>query len=672
MKWKSGIRTIGFLGAVLLACNVVARDDYKPDLMISKYAGILATNRLADDRNDVIGRTLLKVAGAVNPNNETVLLTEGYLERDRQPRKIPTKVTEEVLARNIGRRADQLLEIGRKKNRKVLPLSMAYFLAIEKLLPGNPRVILGIMKARALGVPTELATLTARPFDLQDIFENPAAPERTNTKLVSTEDEKLAAAAAALGINRLARRPGDATGTAFVHFAAHLDPNSDNALLALGYRMRGAKPQPVKAPLTEDQLVARLLTRAGALAEDANRAMRQKALLFYLIAEKVQPTNDKVIIAIARLDKHGVSGDLDSMLGKTARSPDARPATITMRNLSAVYLIVDPKGPVQSWSRVPDFLKGAAIYSRSATGGVEGGVADWEVKTTGVIYLACNWDIAGFADGEWKRECTTAARIQEQGWTEVKGQTLKQNNGKTYKLYRRVCRAEERFRLRCNKYTPPLVILPRPKLPVVKTPAPRKTDPLPFGDDDDDEDIAVEPPEEEKEEKPATVKLTEDDLRRIDINVDTNKKVVKRTGTDSYYYYRTYNMIELKVEACVDNRTDHELKGCSIELFVVTRDPRNRNRLRLESRDTFDLTLPAKKESKEVSVRRVVHQKNSKDGYGYYGWLAILRGPKGTFIKCEATSRSDLDEIARKLEKMRADTIFTREGQVISGPSAFD
>ena len=72
----------------LLVSTTVFAD--KIDSTLGKYAGIIATNRLAKDASNEKALILLKYALCINPDDENVLLTKGLIQRKMKPGKIKT------------------------------------------------------------------------------------------------------------------------------------------------------------------------------------------------------------------------------------------------------------------------------------------------------------------------------------------------------------------------------------------------------------------------------------------------------------------------------------------------------------------------------------------------------------------------------------------------------
>lgn len=146
-------------------------------------------------------------------------------------------------------------------------------------------------------------------------------------------------------------------------------------------------------------------------------------------------------------------------------------AKVEIHNLEAIPLEItptkdDPKG--RGWKDIPDILKGSPIFSKGINAG-PGGVADITVKKSGLLLLACHYGYEGNSSGGWKSERLTKQQMIEDGW--IPAGELVKNNNRTYVLFQKEVKAPSRFTIRCNKYGPPLAILPVKGLPPRSEPA---------------------------------------------------------------------------------------------------------------------------------------------------------------------------------------------------------
>lgn len=132
--------------------------------------------------------------------------------------------------------------------------------------------------------------------------------------------------------------------------------------------------------------------------------------------------------------------------------------TITLEPRILVEEVDNEKG----WQRVPDAFKRhrAAIYMGT---GKDNGVADFEVTKDGTIFLACNYSYQGNSSGDWDETRWTKEQFIQDGWTEVSqdqlGGLLVRVNGREQVIFMKQVKRGEKYRLRCNKYEPPYVIV---------------------------------------------------------------------------------------------------------------------------------------------------------------------------------------------------------------------
>jgi hypothetical protein len=136
---------------------------------------------------------------------------------------------------------------------------------------------------------------------------------------------------------------------------------------------------------------------------------------------------------------------------------DAKPATVDMMLLKPVSLQESPDKEQGRWARVPKALVGASIFATPPTGA--NGIADFKVTKGGHIYLALNYDYQGNSGGGWTEERWMSEDFMVAGWARVRGAQMVAWNNRTYSIFTRRAEKGEQFRLRCNKYEPPYVIL---------------------------------------------------------------------------------------------------------------------------------------------------------------------------------------------------------------------
>lgn len=128
-------------------------------------------------------------------------------------------------------------------------------------------------------------------------------------------------------------------------------------------------------------------------------------------------------------------------------------AQISTKDATAVPL--KESDDENGWRNVPEFLKGAVVYDQWAR--PNAGMMEFDVSQSGIVYLACHFGYEGNSSGGWREQALTQEQFAEKGWKAV-GE-MRSGNGRIFTILRKPCSAGEHFLLRCNKYTPPIVVL---------------------------------------------------------------------------------------------------------------------------------------------------------------------------------------------------------------------
>ncbi len=125
-----------------------------------------------------------------------------------------------------------------------------------------------------------------------------------------------------------------------------------------------------------------------------------------------------------------------------------------------------------SWPKVPQKLLdgGATIYLYS---GERSGVSDFTVTSEGWLIIGVNYDYQGNNGNNWEAEAWSLDKFQDEGWELIKeehagGPLSKGDTRVAYlrnqHLLARFVKKDEKYRLRCNKYDQPfLIVLGGPK-----------------------------------------------------------------------------------------------------------------------------------------------------------------------------------------------------------------
>ncbi len=138
-------------------------------------------------------------------------------------------------------------------------------------------------------------------------------------------------------------------------------------------------------------------------------------------------------------------------------------AQITSSTIDSMDLRESKKEDRKGWQRVPAKLRNKRAVIYSVGKGKSVGAADFQVSKDGVILLACNFGYQGHSDGDWDKKRWTKEQFVENGWTEVTeeqlGGVLVKGDGREQTVFIKRVKRGEQFRLRCNKYDPPFVIV---------------------------------------------------------------------------------------------------------------------------------------------------------------------------------------------------------------------
>ena len=110
------------------------------------------------------------------------------------------------------------------------------------------------------------------------------------------------------------------------------------------------------------------------------------------------------------------------------------------------------------WRQIPDLLRGSMIHavSNGHPTGIDGGVVNFDVTQTGLIYLACHWGYEGNTSGGWTSDRLFMDDLIALGWSYF--DDMKSQEGNRYRVLSRTVNSGEDYQIRVNKYGPPLPI----------------------------------------------------------------------------------------------------------------------------------------------------------------------------------------------------------------------
>src|SRR5258707_14808083 len=99
-----------------------------------------------------------------------------------------------------------------------------------------------------------------------------------------------------------------------------------------------------------------------------------------------------------------------AVAAEPAPAAKLQPAQVEVASAKPVDLAAD-----KTWSAIPDFLKGAKIFSDSP----EGRDLQAQAKSDGIVVVAASWTYDGNESGGWYEDRTTPELMAERGWTPI-------------------------------------------------------------------------------------------------------------------------------------------------------------------------------------------------------------------------------------------------------------
>ena len=115
-------------------------------------------------------------------------------------------------------------------------------------------------------------------------------------------------------------------------------------------------------------------------------------------------------------------------------------------------------GIPQKLPESPSTAYGFDWITKPKSADVKDGVLEFTVKKDGLVYLVTSTKYEGNRSGGWWEERVTSRQLVEQGWESLG--SCPWNSKKT--MLKRMVKADERYRIRTNKYGPPSLIIPGP------------------------------------------------------------------------------------------------------------------------------------------------------------------------------------------------------------------
>lgn len=133
-----------------------------------------------------------------------------------------------------------------------------------------------------------------------------------------------------------------------------------------------------------------------------------------------------------------------------------------IQSTSLVPTVLRESDDKNGWRQVPDGLK--HVRSVVCVGNDrDGGVADFTITKSGTLMVICDYSYQGNSSGNWTEHRWTKEQFIENGWTEVKkellGGEIIDASGNEQSLFMKQVKKGEHYRLRCNKYRCPQVLI---------------------------------------------------------------------------------------------------------------------------------------------------------------------------------------------------------------------
>lgn len=116
-----------------------------------------------------------------------------------------------------------------------------------------------------------------------------------------------------------------------------------------------------------------------------------------------------------------------------------------------------PLDEKDQWTKIPDFLEGAQVYSKDSTGRQ----LKCEVKSDGLVIVAVSWTYDGNDSDGWRQSHTPREKLIEQGWQSIGQVTWMEQD--THELFFKHARAGEMILFHTRKYNQPFVVIPLPE-----------------------------------------------------------------------------------------------------------------------------------------------------------------------------------------------------------------
>ena len=177
----------------LLLCDCFAQKKKRTlDEDISKYAAIIANNRLSKSLHDDIALKLIDVALKINPNNDLAILLQAKIEKDIKPELIKTSVTEKKFCSVVLSRAESIRKNLYPKDQKLGILSALYYATVQMWTPNEDKILLGLKKLENDKVKTDINEILEDGWTYASLRKSDK-PVLADNKVKPVKEQKLPA-----------------------------------------------------------------------------------------------------------------------------------------------------------------------------------------------------------------------------------------------------------------------------------------------------------------------------------------------------------------------------------------------------------------------------------------------------------------------------------------------
>ncbi len=476
-------------------------------------------------------------------------------------------------------------------------------------------------------------------------------------------DRKIAKFAIMHGNNYLAQDLSSKRGRLLLQFGSAIDPDNEIALLANGYLERGRRPNPMDVPVTEKEVVDVMIKRARLLSEgefQKNVKVGPLCRLYATFAEKDRPEDPNVILVLTRLGARGVKDDLHTMLTRSLdlkdifNEPQPPPQTELNVQLDKKDLTIADAAADLGTNRLAKNLQDALGLKLLQLAGQMIPDDDRVLLAMGMLFRGKKPAAVKTGFTEKRLQEMLIRRGSELAGTE---DTPRQRLGLLYLRLAEEFGIEDRVVLGIARLEKAGI---KGELHDLLTTAVKT--------------VAVASTATDKLDRPtetAAAKLSNREIRKLDIDGDADKKNLKRTDN--------YEPTEITLTGTVANRNETAVADLSVTVFIIATKTRSRKSFMITKREDVDgLTLAPGKETQPFSVKatcyeytdrlkkyaHVAYQPEHWESY-YYCYVIVLRDKDGRIIKTELPRDSSLiRDVVPQIAAMKEDWHFNRDGQV--------